>query len=226
MSLLRITGQRPESGAAPSTAAASSLASSIVSEKRSTSWRRKLPVPCEQRLFSRKTSRPLARSSSTEKPWLPMETTVAGSGPARKRQARAWACWTGTRGRRICRLRRPHTAAAASVSQSHVAQQPEQRRPGFLVVLDDLAPAPLAAGAVLDELGELDGLGADIDAEVALRAGARARPGRRGIDEEAAGHGGVLNSVSLWRVECIRLQRPGGRTWADARIAKDVRRRR
>ena len=55
------------------------------------------------------------------------------------------------------------------------AQQLEQRRPGFLVVLDDLAPAPLAAGAVLDELGELDGFGADIDAEVAPRAGAMDR---------------------------------------------------
>ncbi len=74
MSVLRMTGQRPESGAGFSTSAHSSLASSMSSENRSTSWRRKLPVPWEQRLFSRKTSRPLARSSSTEKPWLPMET--------------------------------------------------------------------------------------------------------------------------------------------------------
>lgn len=43
------------------------------------------PVPCEQRLFSRNTVCPLARSSSTEKPWLPMLTMVAGSSPKRNR---------------------------------------------------------------------------------------------------------------------------------------------
>ena len=52
MSVLRMTGQRPESGAAVAPAAITS-ASSGPRPKRSTSWRRKLPVPCEQRGFSR-----------------------------------------------------------------------------------------------------------------------------------------------------------------------------
>ena len=45
MSVFKITGQRPESTAGFSTGAASRLASSTVSENRSTSCRRKLPVP-------------------------------------------------------------------------------------------------------------------------------------------------------------------------------------
>ena len=39
-----------------------------------------------------------------------------------------------------------------------------------------LVPTWPKVTAVLDELGELDGFGADIDAEVALRAGAMDRP--------------------------------------------------
>ena len=81
MSVFKMTGQRPESGAALGTAVQSSEACSMVRLKRSTSWRRKLPVPCEQREFSRNTSAPFGRSSSTEKPWAPMETTVVGESP-------------------------------------------------------------------------------------------------------------------------------------------------
>ena len=66
--LAAITGQRPDNGAGSGTAAQSALASSTVREKRSTSWRRKSPVPWEQREFSRNTSVPLFRTSSTEKP--------------------------------------------------------------------------------------------------------------------------------------------------------------
>jgi hypothetical protein len=45
------------------------------------------------------------------------------------------------------------------------------------VVFDDLAPAPPAAGAVLDEFGELDGLGADIDSEETVPVNGRRRAG-------------------------------------------------
>jgi hypothetical protein len=80
-----MTGQRPESGAGSATPSHSALASSMDMSKRSTSWRRKLPVPCEQREFSRKTSIPPGLISSTVKPWLPMDTTVAAPSPSRKR---------------------------------------------------------------------------------------------------------------------------------------------
>ena len=68
MSVLRMTGQRPDSAAGFATSVHRSLACSTVSSNRSTSWRKKLPVPWEQREFSRYTCCPPLRSSSTEKP--------------------------------------------------------------------------------------------------------------------------------------------------------------
>jgi len=84
MSVLRITGQRPDKAAGCVSSAQSCPASATDREKRSTSCLRKLPVPCEQRLFSRKVLSP-SRNSKTEKPWLPMFTTVAGPPPKRNR---------------------------------------------------------------------------------------------------------------------------------------------
>ncbi len=77
MSVFRITGQRPDRGSAVSTGAAMRSAVATSRPKRPVNCARKFPVPCEQRVFSRK-SRVLASwISSTEKPWAPASSTVA-----------------------------------------------------------------------------------------------------------------------------------------------------
>ena len=119
MSVFRMTGQRPDNAAACSTSAQSALASSTVSENRSVNCRRKLPVPCEQRLFSRNTSRPFDRTSRTENPWLPTDTSVPAVFGYRNRNARDCACCSGTRAMLNCRPSRPVNAAPASATAFH-----------------------------------------------------------------------------------------------------------
>ncbi len=131
MSVFRMTGQRPESGAASGTASASAAASSTDNPNRSTSWRRKFPVPWAQRAFSRHDAPP-SRASSTATPRLPMLTTVSGSSPYRKRSPRSIACFIGIRRSAICRERRPVVTAEETESQSHSWSSSTSRAPGSL----------------------------------------------------------------------------------------------
>ncbi len=132
MSVLRITGQRPERRAGSRTGAARRPASSTPSPNRPVSCCRKFPVPWAQRPFSRNPSRPPSCSSRTEKPRLPMETTVMGRSPCASRTPVPSAWRRGTRARPTCRPRRPVTAAPWTVSQSRLSRMALRQPAGSL----------------------------------------------------------------------------------------------
>ncbi len=130
MSVFRMTGHLPESGAGSPTASVRKAASSTERPNRSTSWRRKFPVPCAQRELSRQAGSPAARISRTAKPRLPMVTTVAGSLPWRKRKPRRSACFVGIRSRATWRPSRPVATAPETESQHQPRRRPGSRAAG------------------------------------------------------------------------------------------------
>ena len=132
MSVFRMTGQRPDSGAASVTVAASAAAASTVRSKRSTSWRRKLPVPCEQR-------RVLAEHLDAAVAQLEHREAVAADGDDGGRCAavqEAVARGLGLLGRHAqedtWRPRRPVTAAPSTLGQPQSWRSARSAGPGAL----------------------------------------------------------------------------------------------
>ena len=206
MSVLRMTGQRPESGAGSATPAASAGrlldgrgrsappagAGSCRSPGSSGSSRGRPP-------------RPPSRSSSTEKPWLPMETTVAGAvaaaGSGSRRPAPAWRGPAAARpGGRAGRSppRRPRS------SQSQPARSAASARPGSFWCSTAARRVQRSPPRVGGELDHLDRLRADVDADETCHGASRPTrvdPRRRPAGSSRDHRGGWRATASRRRPE-------------------------
>ena len=183
MSVLRITGQRPERGAGFSTVAAIAAASSTPRSKRSTSWRRKL-----------RAARVLAVDLLARAAQLEHREPVAADGDqggrrvAMQEAVRRGECLLHRHARELHLAAEPaRDRAAAHAFPAPAAQDVEQPGPRILVVLHEGPAADPGRAALADELHHLERLRAHVDADEAshgaclsITAG-RTRPGRGAV---------------------------------------------